>query len=119
MGITKPCATTWNSNLYYCLSGNIEAYHFGYHRAAEIGQELGYYSIITAHLLETQQAASEEKLTKLLTALSGRIDSFPRDNRADVDYVNELNQIRSLFKRCCIGAKFKSATYPKKDTISF
>lgn len=98
------------------LSGNIEAYHFGYHRAAEIGQELGYYAVITSHLLATQ---SEEKLRKLLTALSGRIKKYPRENLPDVDYVNELNQIRSLFKRCCSAAKFKPVAFPKKDTISF
>lgn len=99
------------------FSGNAEAYHFGYHRAAELGEELGYYSVITTHLLATQ--AAEEKLVKLLNALSGRIESFPRENLPEVDYVNELNQIRSLFKRCCSGAKFKAVTYPKKSVISF
>lgn len=103
-------------NIPFDLPGNIEAYHFGYHRAAEIGQELGYYSVITSHLLNTQE---EEKLRKLLTALSGRIDKFPRENNPEVDYVNELSQIRSLFKRCCSGAKFKPVAYPKKETISF
>lgn len=102
--------------IFPSLPGNLEAYHFGYHRGAEIGQELGYYSVITGHLLGTQ---TEEKLRKLLTALSGRIEKFPRENDPEVDYANELNQIRSLFKRCCSGAKFKPVSYPKKDTISF
>lgn len=98
------------------LPGNAEAYHFGYHRGAELGEELGYYSVITTHLLKSQ---TEEKLNKLLISLSGRILKFPRENLPEVDYVNELNQIRSLFKRCCSGAKFKAVTYPKKSTISF
>lgn len=96
--------------------GNLEAYHFGYHRGAELGQELGYYSVLTQHLLATH---TDEKLRKLLTALSVRIANWPRENQPDVDYVNELNQIRSLFKRCCSAAKFKPAASAKKDTISF
>ena len=72
--------------------------------------------MITKHLLETDR---EEKLKRLLTALSERIAKFPLENRPDVDYVGELNQIRSLFKRCCVGAKFKTGAFPKKDTIAF
>lgn len=97
--------------------GNAEAYHFGYHRGAEIGEELGYYAVITAHLLRSH--TKEEKLVKLLSALTARIEAFPRENDPDVDIVEEINQIRSFFKRCCSAAKFKCQTFPKKNTISF
>lgn len=95
--------------------GNKEAYHFGFHQAAKIGEELGYYSVIVAYL---RSQFGEGKHGGLLATLTERIERFADDNREGFDISGEFNQIRALFRRCCAVIKYKPQ-YPKPEKISF
>uniref|UniRef100_A0A336MDQ9 CSON015562 protein n=1 Tax=Culicoides sonorensis TaxID=179676 RepID=A0A336MDQ9_CULSO len=96
--------------------GNTEAYHLGYHRASEIGAELGYYfAIIKTHQLPH---TSSDRLKRLITDLEQKILNFPRSNDPNVDIIGSVTEIRSKFRQICAGLKI-SSKYPESTNLSF
>lgn len=102
-------------------NGNSEGYHLGYHRGAEVGSELGYYFGIVECLLHkssNDDTTKNNKRTINLLRLKSLIDSFPHYNAEDIDFLDLLDNIRTLFKKVC--ALFKiNLSYPEASKVSF
>lgn len=100
------------------LEGSVDGYHLGFHRGTDIGRELGYYNgILTGHNKTNQTTHSERTVTAVETCLR-LIDNYPRTNDEHVDIFEELEKIRSQYRKACALLKI-SSKYPEANKLSF
>ncbi|XP_063700038.1 protein LTO1 homolog [Culicoides brevitarsis] len=98
--------------------GNTEAYHLGYHRASEIGAELGYYFAILKRQQQNPSPHTSERISKLISTLLTKIEEFPRFNDPNVDIIGSVTEIRSKYRQICASIKLNSK-FPEASTLSF
>lgn len=85
----------------------------GYHRASEIGAELGYYFGIISTV-----NSSNKKTLRLLKNLQEKIIKFPNTNDPGVDLITTITEIRSKFRQICATLKINSK-YPETNSNTF
>ena len=85
----------------------------GYHRGAEIGAELGFYSGVLENLETTN-----EKVVGLITKLKEAIEKYPTFNDENVDLFGDLGNIRTQFRKITSILKVK-AQFNEKEQLTF
>ncbi|XP_060536545.1 protein LTO1 homolog [Cylas formicarius] len=93
-----------------------EGYHLGYHRGCELGYQLGYYNSFAGYYLAKSNEFSE-KIQKNLENLKQLVANFPQTNVEDVDIIETMEKIHSLYKKLCVQLKLTSEL--KKDSFTF
>lgn len=68
----------------------------GYHRGAEIGAQLGYFSSFTNY--STEHLNLSEKQHKIALNIKNLIEKFPQINSED-DIVQKLSEVQAEFKK--------------------
>ncbi|XP_011704483.1 PREDICTED: uncharacterized protein LOC105459857 [Wasmannia auropunctata] len=98
--------------------GLLKGYHLGYHRASVIAAQLGYYSGVLEHYLQSNDAKCEKAVTiakKLLTDIRSTLPDHQDDN---LDILQAMEDIKFKYAKFCSLAKI-SPLYPETDRLEF
>lgn len=96
----------------------LKGYHLGYHRASIIAAQLGYYSGVLEHYLQSNDAKCE-KATAIAKKLLEDIHSTLPDHQDDnLDILKAVEDIKFKYAKFCSLAKI-SPLYPETDRLEF
>ncbi|XP_011871220.1 PREDICTED: uncharacterized protein LOC105563872 [Vollenhovia emeryi] len=96
----------------------LKGYHLGYHRASTIAAQLGYYSGVLEHYLQSDDAKCEKALAiawKLLQDIRGTLPEHQDDS---LDILKAVEDIKFKYAKFCSLAKI-SPLYPETDKLEF
>ena len=94
---------------------SLQGYHLGYHRAAVVAAQLGYYKGILA---KNRRKYLSPKIQQQEQRLLEDIRNFPVYNNSSVEILNYFDNIKLNFNKFCSIAKI-ICTYSELDKLDF
>lgn len=88
-----------------------EGFKIGYQKGCDIGLEIGFYSGILIGIKKLHKSKIiilSEKELNILQKLSNLIELFPEINDKNVNFIDQYNEIKGLYKKFCFNLKIKN-----------
>ncbi|KAL0113686.1 hypothetical protein PUN28_012666 [Cardiocondyla obscurior] len=96
----------------------LKGYHLGYHRASIIAAQLGYYSGVLEHYLQSNDVKCEKTMGLAKKLLEDICSTLPNHQDDNLDILKAVEDIKFKYAKFCSLAKI-NPLYPETDKLEF
>lgn len=98
----------------------LKGYHLGYHRGSVIAAQLGYYSGVLDHYLQSNVNNTCERTVAIAKQLLAEIRGvFPEHQDDNLDILQAVENIKVKYAKFCSLAKIYPRSYPEAEKLEF